>query len=399
MVSSGLVGESEFWESRKQMLARQSFNDKQKEGKSSSLVTPRPTGESSTITYTLTPDLMYSIFVQYPAVRAAYEENVPDKISTTDFWQKYFTSEYFYQSRTSNIEKSNKSDPFFSKYSEADEQDSQPHLKKGKFETTSIAKKLVNLTANEGDVSENFGNKKDITMIPGKEKESLKLIRRLNRHSETVVRNKIDEFLGARPETVLKETLSSSTIDDALLKETGLIDLEFSKKSDDIEIHVDDVSQFYISQREIDDLKEFEMDDVVSRFINQVENWKSDLKQITLDETGIQNTLSQLNKESLKQKLISGPITGPNLTPSLSEVTESTYEILRHFWSSITGPNAVQNMTKTQRMVEALKKITAKIHGALLQVNKEDWELMDNRLWGLKECLDKANDKWKEISR
>jgi transcription initiation factor TFIIH subunit 1 len=46
---------------------------------------------------TMTPEVIASIFEMYPAVRRAYEDKVPTEYSEKEFWDRYFTSEYYAQ--------------------------------------------------------------------------------------------------------------------------------------------------------------------------------------------------------------------------------------------------------------------------------------------------------------
>ena len=68
MVIEGVVEEEQFWETRKQLLTQQQFMQAQKKGAlSASLADIKPSSvEGNDIKYTLTPDLIHSIFVHFP---------------------------------------------------------------------------------------------------------------------------------------------------------------------------------------------------------------------------------------------------------------------------------------------------------------------------------------------
>ncbi|KAL6046693.1 General transcription factor IIH subunit putative, variant 2 [Balamuthia mandrillaris] len=102
LVISGIISEEEFWSSRKQMLETEAQSvAKQQRGMSSELLADvKPALETcNAVHYRLTPTVIRQIFVEYPAVKKAYEEWVPDKLSETEFWTKYFQSQYFHKSR------------------------------------------------------------------------------------------------------------------------------------------------------------------------------------------------------------------------------------------------------------------------------------------------------------
>lgn len=83
LVIGGLLSEDDFWITRSLALNNQIFVQNQKKGTSSiSLLSllPDSSVEGSDIKYTLTPEIIHAIFVQYPGVRAAYKNNVPDKV-------------------------------------------------------------------------------------------------------------------------------------------------------------------------------------------------------------------------------------------------------------------------------------------------------------------------------
>ncbi|KAI8607021.1 hypothetical protein BC830DRAFT_1183896 [Chytriomyces sp. MP71] len=119
LVISGILSEQEFWASRKEMLVNQDWiQGGQKRGLSSAALvdivkatavagsgsgsgikgetdsaTPDP---SSTKKFKFTPEIIHSIFVQFPAVQLAYENNVPEKMSEKQFWTKYAQSKSFH---------------------------------------------------------------------------------------------------------------------------------------------------------------------------------------------------------------------------------------------------------------------------------------------------------------
>jgi transcription initiation factor TFIIH subunit 1 len=52
---------------------------------SSMLADIKPVTDHSQINFTITPDIIRAIFIQYPTVKKAYDENVPDKVGFKEF--------------------------------------------------------------------------------------------------------------------------------------------------------------------------------------------------------------------------------------------------------------------------------------------------------------------------
>jgi hypothetical protein len=87
LVIGQILTEDEFWSTRINELENQLFLLKQIKATSSiSLLSllPDSTVEGSDIKYTLTPEIIHAIFVQYPGVYKAYQFNVPDKVKSNN---------------------------------------------------------------------------------------------------------------------------------------------------------------------------------------------------------------------------------------------------------------------------------------------------------------------------
>ncbi|KZT52260.1 hypothetical protein CALCODRAFT_525450 [Calocera cornea HHB12733] len=192
LVISGQLSESEFWHGRAHLLSAARAQAGQKRGRASQLVDPKPqTGEGGDIKIVITPQLVHDIFEEFPVVARAYSENVPNEMSESAFWARYFQSALFNQNRASTRSSAPqhivKPDPILDRYLEPDDDGSAPR----QIFSTAVDR-LLDLGATEED-HEETGNERDVTMQPGRERGILPLIRRFNVHSERLLQQALGE--------------------------------------------------------------------------------------------------------------------------------------------------------------------------------------------------------------
>ena len=191
--------------------------DKQSVGLSSAMLSDvRPEVGSSTVSYTLNANIISQIFAESPVVLRAYKDNVPDqvyhrhthydcqtflivlvfvKLSETEFWTKYFRSQYFRAQEGDNA-KVNEKDDIFSRYER--KEDRANHGKS--YQRTDGRKvdlpihRLMDLSIDERDEYSSSVRQKD---LPGgqvfapsaKQREKQRLLDKFNRHSHTVLQS------------------------------------------------------------------------------------------------------------------------------------------------------------------------------------------------------------------
>lgn len=105
-VIRGVLSETEFWATRKKLLdvnnTSSSRKAKQRVGLKSDMifnVKPSSDGQSNKVTFNLTPEMIHQIFAEKPAVRQAYLNFVPNKMTEKDFWTKYWRAQYLHSTR------------------------------------------------------------------------------------------------------------------------------------------------------------------------------------------------------------------------------------------------------------------------------------------------------------
>ena len=122
---SKLFTEEEFWENRNMQHNLLQSNVAVKGKLSVMLMEGMADSKASgdgTVTLNLTPEMKAQIFSMYPAVRRAFETEVPLHKSEKDFWTAYFQSEYYGRDKGSapgSTLSFGRTDDMFSRYEES----------------------------------------------------------------------------------------------------------------------------------------------------------------------------------------------------------------------------------------------------------------------------------------
>lgn len=335
LVIDGIISEEQFWKSRTGLLNQLISLENLKMGTlSTSLSDLRATTESSSsdLKFTLTPQVIHQIFLEYPSVKRAYIDQVPTKTNENAFWKFYLTSKYFHKRGVGVTEAGNN---FFKNYEIENE-------------NREFDSKLFDLESSIND-HPNLGNDPDITMKPGKFAPAVQLIKRFNRHSSSIVEN----------------TIKHKRVDN---------------------------SDLYRETLELDDLKTPESEsgvllNIPPRSVVKHESGmllnlsKPDLSKISLADINAPLVIRNLKEMHKKRKLETNAFqyTGVYYGEIRSRC-ETVYELLRHFWSSIEE----LNKSKCTLILKTLKEIEAesyKIGG------DSESEAM---FMGMRQCIQKA---------
>ncbi|KAK9729663.1 RNA polymerase II transcription factor B subunit 1 [Basidiobolus ranarum] len=369
LVVSGHISQEEFWETRQHLLENQTAKMNQKRGQSSAWVNLKPTQQEGTdLQYTLTPEIIHGIFLQYPAVKRAYDDNVPDKLSEEAFWRRYFASKLFHRVRRSRSTADHKDD-IFDKYLEEDEIAIANSSKSIRIEDLPS---VLNLDATSEDHPET-GNKPNFTMVPGSNSQPLSLIRRFNLFSEQILKNADSHDHVRRKEDIEKEIL--------------LPDLQENHDSSVLYLDIRDQTRYF------ENIGEYTHDNVgvdypsiLSRFKRGYE--EVDLGSVEIDpfiQTDVSRSISRdiVNKRQAHNYDIRQLDIPPNVLREISSCQISAKELLRHFWASILPEldESIEtardnpNEKKAKRMIEALKKINERMRSAMIAAEAERFDL------------------------
>ncbi|KAJ9110233.1 hypothetical protein QFC19_001636 [Naganishia cerealis] len=290
LVIEKLVTEAEFWDGREHLLEQERLMSTQQPGRSSQLLDDRfgftqqakaraererkdkivgtgfgiaqgggqgkgREGEDE-LKIQVTKELQREIFEEFPITQRIYAENVggeEGQMTEADFWSRYFRSRLWdrhrasarAQSASSNLQKV---DPVFDRYLEAPDDDVTPrHLASRGVDL------FLDLAATEEDHGES-GNRRDVTMQPGRERGTLPLIRRFNEHSNRLVAQ------DGEVASMLVDPEHSGSAQKRLYSEIELEDLQAGGKARVIELDVHERQSFFDSKgvlMEEDDLAGF----------------------------------------------------------------------------------------------------------------------------------------------
>lgn len=178
LVATQVITADEFWANYVKKPSQKTVVVDQEVGVSGAFligIAPQADG-SCGIKYNITPEIIDSIFRTYPAVKRKHMENVPHKISESEFWTKFFQSHYFHRDRLNMNSKD-----LFSECAKTDDQDIKSAIDSG------IPNPFVDLSSFE---EENLIDDKVVVNAHNTQKEiNQSMIRRFNHYSMMVLQS------------------------------------------------------------------------------------------------------------------------------------------------------------------------------------------------------------------
>ena len=174
---------TQFWSTRLHHLRAHAIEKAQTQGDYNVLpeikfkrITAEREGEPDKLMLNLAKEQVKLIFKQYPIVREAYNDNVP-QIDQNQFWSRFFMSRLLKRLKGEKITDQDGPDPIFDKYLEFRE--SAP-------KNTAPVPNFIDLEGNEQNHSQRKGNRPDETMRPGN-LDKVPILRVLNNLSEKML--------------------------------------------------------------------------------------------------------------------------------------------------------------------------------------------------------------------
>nr|CCA17600.1 general transcription factor IIH subunit putative [Albugo laibachii Nc14] len=228
MVNQGLISEEDFWQARRHLLANEA-SKRQKTGKTSALLTDlagQNEDGGNVVKYNLNAEVIHQIFVQYPAIHLAYQDQVPDKLSETEFWSAFFKSKYFHRDRKAGHE------DLFTKYEEKEQEIGKTPTRCGSVDP------LIDLLTTARDQT--------VQLLSGEEheKDGKMTIAKFNRHSAYV----LDPSHGTPlpPQTEAHQAPNKAIFQDNIQEAVLLDDLKDKEAPAYDPLRLDDVSRYFM---------------------------------------------------------------------------------------------------------------------------------------------------------
>lgn len=228
MVNQGLISEEDFWQARRHLLAIEA-SKRQKTGKTSALLTDlagKNESGGNVVKYNLNAEVIHQIFVQYPSIHLAYQDQVPDKLSETEFWSAFFKSKYFHRDRKAGHE------DLFTKYEEKEQE-------MGKLATVcGPVDPLIDLVATAKDQTIQLFSREE------HEKDGKMTIAKFNRHSAYVLDPSHATPLA--PQSESHQAPVKPVFHDNIQEAVLLDDLRDNKSPAYDPLRLDDVSRYFM---------------------------------------------------------------------------------------------------------------------------------------------------------
>lgn len=382
LVITQVITADEFWTQHAPKYAPRNLNNNQNTGVPGNfLVNIKPQVDGcNSVKYNLNYETINCIFKTYPAVRKKHLEYVPNKMSESEFWKKFFESHYFHKDRI-NLG----ANDIFSECAKYDEQELKKDLK------TLDENSLVNLNSiDDVDMSEGYGlSNDDSTKTSNLIHESI--IKRFNQHSINVLKasklhssstvdkntNGVSNCINdAKNNTPKKHDLPNGNCDSPatgkkmrILDKISYEDLNApSSNNSDSEqnnLKLMKVEQFANDLTKSSDTsskhrKIKAANAVKEQIANDVLKWSKQTNISPMNPSVAVQALGELTPGgSLMKGLLDDSQSGQILSPDVSKELQNLYmalgELLRHFWACFppTTPTLEDKLIRTH---EALRR-------------------------------------------
>ncbi|CAE6431010.1 unnamed protein product [Rhizoctonia solani] len=371
LVMTGSLTEAEFWAGREHLLSAEESIERQRKGRPTQMLELRGAGtnEKGDIKITITPERAQQIFIEYPVVKRAYDENVPDPLSPVEFWTRYLSSKLFDRnqasSRSAATQHSIKDDPIFDKYLQKEDDGDEPLHQRAPPSTL-----LIDLNATHEDHGET-GNSKDFTMKAGGLRSTLPLIRKFNEHSTNVL------DAGLQP----SKRQRTENVDEIYYSQLDMEDLRGPQHDAGIELGLQASSQILDSGNSESGAENRQRSEVGATTIlpcrygltsfepidtralaGTLRSWHNNLSKFAPGKKLVedaftslsQNVAERVNVKSRKNNL------PEDLLQAMSNLQTATAEFLRQFWSAL-----YDDKDPTKERVEKMASYLTSTHGKI----------------------------------
>ncbi|KAL0485140.1 gtf2h1, partial [Acrasis kona] len=311
-------------------------------------------------TLRFTPLVIRQIFSEFPAVKVSYNNNVPHKLSESEFWNRFARSHYFNRRRTQETRA--QQDDIFRPYEERLE---------GKEAKADVGK-FVDLTTD--DKRECYGVRSDELTAPSRTGASLPILKEFNTRSSRIMQSHIastdpkeieaDENED-RIHTLMEEQLSSTNhlyiplnIHDKSRYFEGLQTSTSSQSN-----HASQPS-IMISSSRSELVSDYSASTLMSTFVQEIHELSIDgnldlqkalvsssfAEKISVELTNLATETTFTNSQSAR--------IDEDFREQLSSEFHVVVELLRHLWSLLAIPKTKWNpvtTAKAEKLIKTLK--------------------------------------------
>ncbi|KAF7321699.1 hypothetical protein MKEN_00691300 [Mycena kentingensis (nom. inval.)] len=321
---TGQLSEAEFWEGREHLLLSMAASENQSKGKPGQIVDPRPETVDGETKIVMTLQMIQEIFEEYPVIAKAHRENVPGKLTEAEFWTRYFKSKLYHAHRASirstAVQHVVQDDPILDKYLEKIDDGAQRSDKVELF---------VDLAATSED-HEETGNEKDVTMIAGRQRGALPLIRKFNEHSERLLNSALGEISAAK-----RQKLNS----DGDYGQIDLDDLHDAESSAGIMLEMQDRQRYFEggisngSASEAD--KPLDVRSLIRDAKDNMNSWELNLSQLKIERVAGDKALISMTQNLVTKLTFSSGDIPDALFRQMTICQAAANEFLRQFWTAM----------------------------------------------------------------
>lgn len=388
LVATQVITADEFWANYVKKPSQKTSNVNQETGVSGSFligIAPQTDG-SCGIKYNITPEIIDSIFRTYPAVKRKHMENVPHKISESEFWTKFFQSHYFHRDRL-NIN----SKDLFSECAKTDELDIKNAIDKG------IPNPFVDLSLFEEDNLVDDASKVVVSAHNTQKEINQSMIRRFNHYSMMVLQScekkKADANVDGAPDpkkpALVNNCIPPSkmnsqhiTVDSKksiIAEKTKYEDLSIDTQKHATALNLSKVGRYLSGPVPISDADHVSPEEVIEsvNYLNaSIQSWNPNLPGVLASSSAVV-VLGELMPGGSLMKNMDGTHIKDSVPVEIQAEMKQLYcalaELLRHFWCCFP--------TTTQQLEEKVMSM----HGSLQRFEYAKLQPFQERL--VRNCL------------
>lgn len=390
LVITQVLTSEEFWSTHAKQYTQQQSGQKQDIGVSAAFladIKPQADGCNG-LKYNLTVDVIECIFKTYPAVKRKHRDNVPAKMTESEFWTKFFQSHYFHRDR---IMAGNKD--IFTECGKIDDQ----ALKKAVAESSGDV--LLDIRSFEDNsLSEGYGGAPSETNgVNSGNIVHQNMIKRFNQHSTMVLntclkRNEQSTNGKPEPSTSNGEKNETQDVVDAAVDTgpqtkrarindkiryddlgNGLVEESNENGATNNQIGASELSLLKIERYLHGPIPDVHTNDVhdelnsmeetQAQILKSTEMWSARTPQkLLVNPKAAVNALGELSPGGALMRGFQEQTLSQLVPPSIEKELRHLYlalsELLRHFWHSFP-PTTPELEEKAIRMHEALQRFAA----------------------------------------